>query len=296
MNYNGRTGKTENIFLILLGIFLILQSVTALPNGTETIITTDTTGSFQQNPAIFNNLIAWDDQRAGPGMNIIYAYNFTTGNEYAVLPDPANPLLWQTAPSISGDWIVWQQDDYTSYTIIAFNNVSLKHISIPAVPRDTGGPSYLVEPTDNVLPKTNGTAVVWQDYTNNPHWGVSLYNLTLGSGGTAEPVIADPAYDQKSPAISGDYIVYENWSSGQSDIYQYFISNRTAARISQFSNDDLNPAADGPYIVWQRYNDTTGFTAVYSYDSRTGETRQVTPPRFPVQPGKTGNLGHSRRS
>jgi hypothetical protein len=186
MNHYRRTKKKGNstgiFFLAFLCLFFTLQSVNALPNGTETIITTDTTGSFQQNPAIFNDLLTWDDQRAGPGMNIIYAYNLTGGNEYAVLPDPANPMLWQTAPSISGDWIVWQQDDFTSYTIIAFNNASLEYLSIPAIPRDTGGPSYLIEPADNVLPKTNGTVVVWQDYSNNPHWGINLYNLAMGSG------------------------------------------------------------------------------------------------------------------
>jgi beta propeller repeat protein len=290
MNHYRRTKKKGNstgiFFLAFLCLFFTLQSVNALPNGTETIITTDTTGSFQQNPAIFNDLLTWDDQRAGPGMNIIYAYNLTGGNEYAVLPDPANPMLWQTAPSISGDWIVWQQDDFTSYTIIAFNNASLEYLSIPAIPRDTGGPSYLIEPADNVLPKTNGTVVVWQDYSNNPHWGINLYNLAMGSGGSAEPLIANPSYDQKSPAISGEAIVYENWSGGQSDIYRYFGVNRTAVRISQFSNDDLNPSIDGTRVVWQRYNDTTGFDAVYWYDAVTGETRQVTPAGSPFSQAK----------
>jgi beta propeller repeat protein len=129
-----------------------------------------------------------------------------------------------------------------------------------------------------VLPRTNGTAVVWQDFTNNPVWGISLYDLLQGPSGAPDPILANPAYDQKNPDISGDYIVYENWSGGRSDIYLYFGSNHTAVRISAFSNDDLNPSVDGTRVVWQRTNETTGYTAVYLYDLATGETRQLTPP------------------
>ena len=71
--------------------------------------------------------------------------------------------------------------------------------------------------------------------------------------------------------------MYENWSGGRSDIYLYFGSNHTAVPISAFSNDDLNPSVDGTRVVWQRTNETTGYTAVYLYDLATGETRQLTP-------------------
>jgi beta propeller repeat protein len=289
---------TDNRFLIfpfltLLILLLLIPAAAALPNGTETIITPGTAGSFQWNPAISGDVIAWDDQRAGGGMNIVYAYNLVTGREYPVLPDPSNPYLWQFAPSVRGDWIVWQQDDYVTYSIVAYNNATLETISIPAVPRNADWYGYLTEPSDNVMPRTNGTAVVWQDYTNNPYWGVYLYDLSAGSGGSAEPIIADPAFDQKSPDISGDYIVYENWSSGDSDIYLYFGSNRTSVQVSASPDDDLSPAVDGHRIVWQRYNTTSGYHAVYSHDILTGETRQVTPQGSPfsqTRPGISGDL------
>jgi len=253
--------------------------VLAALNGTETIITTDTTGSFQMNPSIYGDIIAWDDQRAGIGTNTVYAYNLLTGFEYPVLPDPANPYLWQTAPAVYGDWIIWQQDDSVNYNIIAFNNNTLEIIPVPAMPKGLSDTSfsYFGTPSDNVLPQTNGTAVVWQDYTNDPHWGIYLYDLSSGSGGVSDPILADPGYDQKNPAISGDYLVYENWSSGKSDIYLYFGVNKTAVRISSFSNDNLNPSVDGTGVVWQRNNETTGFNAIYLYDILTGQTLQVTP-------------------
>ena len=276
----GRSHRsTAQVFLLLLIVLcMAVYPIAAASNGTETIITTDTRGSFQQNPAIENTRIVWDDQRSGWGMNTIYSYDLATGREYPVLPDPSDPYLWQTAPSVRGDWIVWQQDGSSGYAVVAFNNATLETISIPAVPRDTGGYSYYFEPSDNVLPRSNGTAVVWQDFTNNPVWGISLYDLLQGPSGAPDPILANPAYDQKNPDISGDYIVYENWSGGRSDIYLYFGSNHTAVRISAFSNDDLNPSVDGTRVVWQRTNETTGYTAVYLYDLATGETRQLTPP------------------
>jgi beta propeller repeat protein len=263
------------VFVLLAGA---VTPVAAAPNGTETIVTTDTSASFQQTPAISGTLIVWDDQRLGTGMNNIYAYNLATGLEYPVLPDTTNPLLWQTAPAVSGDWIVWQQDDLVTYAVLAFNNRTGEIITIPARPLDSGGGSYLFSTGDNVLPATNGTAVVWQDFTNNPHWGVFLYDLGQGPAGTVDPIIADPSYDQKNPAISGDYIVYENWSSGQADIYLYFGANRTAVQVSRFDNNDLNPSVDGTRVVWQRQNTTTGFQAVYVYDMVTELTYQLTPP------------------
>lgn len=272
-------GITGIFFLALVCLSLLGFPAVALPNGTETIITTDTIGSFQQNPAIDAALLVWDDQRLGTGMNTIYAYNLLTGAEYPVLPDPSNPMLWQTMPSVKGDWVVWQQDDYARYAIVAFNTVSHETIALPATPRGVADSSYsyLNTPSDNVVPRTNGKAVVWQDFSNDPFWGIYLSSLTPGSGGSAEPIIADPAYDQKSPDISGEYIVYENWSGGQADIYLYFYANKTAVRISQFSNDDLNPSIDGTRIVWHRNNETTGFNAIYLYDLMTGRTRQLTP-------------------
>ena len=92
--------STAQIFLLsLIVLCLAVYPVAAASNGTETIITTDTRGSFQQNPSIDNTRIVWDDQRSGLGMNTIYSYDLATGSEYPVLPDP---YLWQTAPSVPG--------------------------------------------------------------------------------------------------------------------------------------------------------------------------------------------------
>jgi beta propeller repeat protein len=268
------------VLLLLVFITLLCLPIPAVPNGTETIITTDNPGIFQENPSVSGTLIVWNSRDQINQIYAAHAYNLQTGLEYLLLPDPANPFLWQFAPTVYNDWIVWQQDDGVNYNIIAFNNNTFETIAIPAMPKGLAdwSFSYLGTPSDNVLPCTNGTAVVWQDFTNDPHWGIYLYDLTLGSGGTPDPIIADPAYDQKSPAISGDYIVYENWSSGQSDIYLYFGENKTAIQISQFANDDLNPSIDGSRIVWQRNNATTGFNAIYLYDTGSGQTRQITPP------------------
>ena len=95
-----KTRRSIGGFAILALILLPLafSPAVAMPNGTETIITTDTTGSFQKNPAIDGTLMAWDDQRAGGGVTIIYAYDLQTGNEYPVLPIPPLPTSGRQHP------------------------------------------------------------------------------------------------------------------------------------------------------------------------------------------------------
>src|SRR5512145_3177989 len=79
--------STARIFLLsLIVLCLAVCAAAAVSNGTETIITTDTQGSLQQNPAIDTTRIVWDDQRSGWEMNTIYSYDLATGKEYQVLP------------------------------------------------------------------------------------------------------------------------------------------------------------------------------------------------------------------
>lgn len=198
----------------------------------------------------------------------VYVYDMQTGNAYPVAPLEAT---WQTAPSVSGNTVVWLDDDGTAFKIAAWDyNTRTLADSVTAAPGD-----YYTDPLLNAFPKVSGNEIVWQDYSGTD-WNV--YNYTIGAGtGIPNPLIANSAYDEKNPVISGNFIAYENWSSGNSDIYLFLRSNGTTIRVSDSAENDLCPAIDGNTIVWESTSPLTGHQIIDAYDIRTGIITQITP-------------------
>jgi beta propeller repeat protein len=234
------------------------------PNGTETIISTDTLSSNQFSPIVYDTIIAWEDERT-PVSNI-YIFNLTSGEEYPVLPDPN---IWQTGPEIQGSRMVWGQLDMGSgsYSVIAYDLVTRSSESLPA----TGGPDMWSSREDHALPDISGDNIVWQDFTSAIDWDIYFYDI---SSGTLTPVaLISNAGDQKKPAISGNFIVYENWSGSESGIWLYNITDATAFNITPETHS-INPDISGNTVVWEDGG------KVFRYDISTGRITQVTPPGF----------------
>ena len=183
----------------------------------------------------------------GLSSRYIMITNLTSGDQYTIPPPMTS---WNSAPSLEKDTLVWMQDpDGLNVKIIAYDlETNTELASIPVTPGD-----YYSDPRNNIFPKVSGNLIVWQDFSNG-NWDIFHYNLTWAPGTPPEQIITG-GEDQKNPAISGDYIVYENWSGFDSTMYLYNLSDGTSVRISP-SADEVTPAIDGMNIVWQNLSPT----------------------------------------
>ena len=262
-------------FVFSLSFFLVFSSVvfpvSALLNGTETLITTDIYKTLTYSPVIYEDLIAWstqdinDDPSSGYSSRYIVITNLTSGDQYTI---PSPVTSWNSAPDLDNTTLVWMQDpDGVAFKIIAYDLATDTRLAeIPVTPGD-----YYADPKNNVFPKISGMNIVWQDYANG-NWDIFSYNLTWAPGTPPEQIIIGEE-DQKNPAISGNFIVYENWSGLSSSIYLYNSSNGTSVRISP-SADDVTPAIDGTQGVWQNLSGT-GNKRLVLYNITTGETLRI---------------------
>jgi beta propeller repeat protein len=83
-------------------------------------------------------------------------------------------------------------------------------------------------------------------------------------GDTDEFAISKNPYDQKFPAIYGDYVVWQDNRNGNWDIYGYNLARKEEFQITTDSEDQKNPALYENFVVWEDYRDDKN--AIYGYN------------------------------
>jgi beta propeller repeat protein len=220
--------------IVISLLFLSPVFITISRAGTETLISTNTTGSDQQAPAIYGNWIVWEDSRNGG--SDIYGYNIITGEERRITPVGASGY----DPSISGNLVTWQDfRDNTDFQIFS-NDLS------------TGIETQITnDPWEHSAPAIDGNNIVWQDKQTGT-FDIYEYNLLTH----AETLITPGAsgVNKEFPAISGNLVVWQDYRNGaKSDIFMNDTLSGTLYDLSPgtITSNQMKPVISGSKVVWK---------------------------------------------
>jgi TolB protein len=100
-----------------------------------------------------------------------------------------------------------------------------------------------------------------------------IVDLSPPQIGEEKQITTDPA-NQRSPAISGNRIVWKDKRNGNQDIYMYDLSTSTEKQITTNSSDQLYPVISGDHIVWE--DKRNGNSEIYMYNLSTSTEKRIT--------------------
>ena len=102
-----------------------------------------------------------------------------------------------------------------------------------------------------------------------------LLVLTLGFGSLAHSgQLTKNSYEDSSPQIKGDYLVWQGNVHGDWEILLYNIATQDFCRVTDNDYGDISPQTDGNYVVWLGFSHSGG--EIFLYDISSGETTQIT--------------------
>ena len=253
----------------------------------------------QTNPAIYGDIVVWQDERNGNWD--IYRYNLETQKEFPITENredqihPAiykNIIVWedtrdrrrgiywynfsteeggfvspaqyaQSYPAIYGTVVVWREYRYPYYYIYGYDLSIGKELSIAT------------NRTNHANPAIYKDIVVWEGERNgNPY----IYRNILPE--EKEFLIATGEAEQRHPAIYENIVVWEDGRNGNWDIYGYNLETKEEFRITTDPGDQRNPAIHGDYVVWEDYRhvdlDRHKYLDIYGYTLSTKEEFRIT--------------------
>ena len=225
----------------------------------------------QSNPAIYGNVIVWQDDTSGHWQ--ILGYKVPNRSD-PIAPDIY--ILYPTStadqinPSIYQDKIVWQQYNTTTgnWDIYLYDFLISGDAAMPEGKETT---QITTNGANHINPYVNGNYIVWQD-NRNGNWDIYAYDLSTG----AEIPICTSTGDQTNPSVYGDNFVWQDNRNGNWDIYMCDLSKDPAnpIRITNNTFDQTKPAIYGDKIVWQ--DNRNGNWDIYMYDLTLRFERQLT--------------------
>lgn len=183
----------------------------------------------QEYPAIYDNLVVWQDTRNG---NIDIYGKGLTSQVFAICTATGN----QTVPAIDGDIVVWQDTRNGLTDIYGFDLLSGQEFVVYTGAGDQAAPSIY------------GNVVVWQD-NRSGNWDIYGKDLTGGQ----EFGVCTATGTQSNPAVYGDIIVWQDSRNGNYDIYGKNLNSGEEFAVCTLAGEQSFPAIYEQTVVWQDY-------------------------------------------
>ncbi len=216
----------------------------------------------QERPDIDGDIIVWEDGRNGnkdiylgevskfradPGLSTL--------NPSYVGEQITDHSASQEKPSISGDYIVWQDDRSGDWDIYLYRRSTKKSVPL------TGGSG------DNWMPIVHGNYAAWY-HDDNGKTEIVLYDITKDVKTTidcdAKTTIPWADTTEFRPALSDGYVAWVE--SGEESVKFYEIGTGTIGYVSQNNAIQSWPSLHGSMIAWEDYRN--GGANIYMTDLR----------------------------
>jgi len=242
----------------------------------------------QERPDIDGDMIVWEDDRNGN--KDIY---FGTVDEFR--NKSPSPYIYvgeritsddasQEKPSISGDYIVWQDNRDGNWDIYLYQRSTTTTTQLTT---DTG---------DQWLPIVRGNHVAWYDDSSG-RANIVLYDIAAGAvmatiDSDAKTTIPDGNTEFK-PALSEKYVAWIEDADERA--WYYDIADETKMPVSATGLRHSWPSLYGSQIAWECYLDRSGIQDPEIYlmdlDNPSGGEQQITnAPGYQVSPALSGNI------
>jgi beta propeller repeat protein len=136
-------------------------------------------------------------------------------------------------------------------------------------------------------PEVSGRLVVYQQETNQDKTILNVYGYDTQTQTSLQ--VTPSTANQIQPAVSGKFMVWQDWSQGNANIALADLNTGSAKLICQDLGVQEKPAISGGYVVWEDWRN--GNADIYLYDITEGKEYQLTSNKYDQKnPRISGNI------